>query len=101
MKHQEAMVLAYSAQTNGSFAQVPGLIELAKELARDPTALSSLKMSESAASYKSTFGLGLTFKNSLVESLRASPFSLNIDEATACNHEKVNILLISVANYLY
>lgn len=60
----------------------------------DPAALKDLSMDRTTASYKLR-GLAAFFQESLLEELRTCPFSLNIDEATAKNNEKVLAILVS------
>ena len=90
---QQAMVLAFMCENNMSFSSIPNLIELVKELARDRTALSKLKMDRTSASIKLKHGLAKTMTEDLVSELKSSFFSLNIDEATSNNNKKVETKL--------
>ena len=88
---QQAMVVAFAAETGLPFAQIPLLIDFAKELARDEKALAKLSMDRTTASYKLKYGLSKTFKEDLNKELNEELFSLNIDEATSNNRKKVII----------
>ena len=56
---------------------------MAKELSKDPKALSKLKMHRTTVSYKLEYGLANTFRLELTEHLRTTTYSLNLDEATS------------------
>ena len=71
------------------------LIELAKELSKDPKALSKLKMHRTTVSYKLQYGLANTFRLQLTERLRTTIYSLNLDEATSKNLMHVFTVLVS------
>ena len=71
------------------------LIELAKELSKDPKSLSKLKMHRTTVSYKFQYGLANTFRVELTERLRTTTYSVNLDEATSKNLMHVLIVLVS------
>lgn len=83
------MVLGFTAEKSLSFSVVPGIIDLAKALASDPKALDSMHMNRTTASYKTQYGIGKTFAEQLVATLRCTPFSFNMDESTSSNFQKV------------
>lgn len=91
----EAMVLSYVAENSKHFSEVPKLISLAKALAADKPALDQLSMDRTSASYKMTHGLSKTFQDKLINDLKTSKFSLNIDEATSSNNQKVLAVMVS------
>lgn len=93
--NQEAMLLAFTAEYSLSFAIVPSLIQLGKTLSQDKRALEHLEMSRTTASYKTRFGVGKTFEDKLLQNLRSVHFSLNIDESTSSNYQKVLTVLAS------
>ena len=74
---------------------IPTLINLAKDLAKDPQALSKLSMDRTSASYKMKYGLAKTFQNSTINNIQQTFFSLNIDESTSNNLMRVLTILVS------
>lgn len=93
--NQSALVLAFMAENNLSFTVAPKLIDLAKSLSRDTKALNKLSMDRTSASYKTRFGLALTMSDALAKELQSTNFSLNIDEATSDNLNRVLSILVS------
>lgn len=90
----EATLLAFTAEHSLSLKVVPDLISLSKELARDKHALDRLSVDRTSASYKMKYGLAKTFEEELLEDLKQSYFSLNIDECTSeTNHRVVTVLV--------
>ena len=92
--NMEAMIVAFIAEHNLSFSLSEELIELSKELSRDTTALKRVKLHRTTSSYKLTFGLAVHWKNELVEQLRLTPFSINLDESTSSNTKHVFYILV-------
>lgn len=95
VSNAEATVLAFTAENSLSFSLVPGLIELAKSLACDKKSLDGLGMNRTTASYKTKFGVGKTFRDELVKVMKVTKFSLNMDESTSSNYQKVLTVLVS------
>ena len=93
--NQEAMLLGFLAEKSLCFTLAQPIIDLSKELASDPKALNALSMDRNTASYKMRFGLAKTLQDELFEDLRNSFFSLNIDEATSDNKQRVLGVLVS------
>ena len=91
----EAMVLSFAAEKSLSFAIVPDLIALSKMLSKDHKALESLSISRTTSSYKTRFGVGKTFAENLLNDMRSNNFSLNMDESTSSNFQKVLTILVS------
>ena len=86
--NMESMILSFMAENNLSFTLAPKLVELLKECAADPIALSSVSLTLCSAAYKLTYGVSHFFKTGIIESMRTQPFLLNIDEATTANNNK-------------
>ncbi|ELU15299.1 hypothetical protein CAPTEDRAFT_193779 [Capitella teleta] len=93
--HQRAMVLGTIAEHSLPFTLSPAITDLAKELARDPTALSALHMDHTSASYKLTHGLKKTWEDKLDVALCSTTFSLNLDKTTS----KTNARVLGVLRY--
>lgn len=95
--NSEAMLLGFLAEKSLPFSLAPDLLDLVKELSKDRKALNGIKMHRTAASYKLRLGVAKTFEENLLEDLKKEKFSLNIDESTSNNNEKVVTVLV---NYL-
>lgn len=83
------------AEHNLPFSVAPSLIDLAKELARDPKALNSLSMDRTSASIKMRYGLANTLLSEIIGKMKSGYFSLNIDESTSNNLMRVLSILVS------
>ena len=68
---------------------------MAKELSKDPKALSKLKMHRTTVPYKLQYALANTFRLELTKRLRTATYSLNVDEATSKNLMHVFTVLVS------
>lgn len=95
VKNLEATLLGFIAENSMSLSQAPRLVDLVKSLANDKTALQRLSMDRTTASYKLKHGLSYTLRQRLIESLKKTNFSLNIDEATSKTNKKVLAILVS------
>ena len=93
--HMERMVLYFVAEYSLSFSSARNIVELAKEMMRDPKAANKLQVSRQTASYKMRHSLAKGLDKQLIEKLREGFFSFNIDEATSSNLHKVLTLLVS------
>lgn len=93
--NNEAMLLSFLAEKNLSFSIAPDIIELAKELAKDIKALDRMSMHRTAASYKLRIGVAQTFHEQMLSDLRNTYFSLNLDESTSNNHQKIVTVLVN------
>ena len=91
----EAMVLGFAAEHGIAFNVIPEVLKLTKALAVDKKALDNLNMNRTTASYKTRFGVAKTFDSELVETLRTTFFSLNMDESTSSNFQRVVTILVS------
>ena len=93
--NNQAMVLAVMAENSLPMTMAPVLIDLAKQLARDPKALGSLSKDRTSASYKMTHGVHKTMQDRTVQAMRNVPFCLNIDECTSNSNKRVLGVLAS------
>jgi hypothetical protein len=91
----QAMLLGVVAENPLPFTMVPVLIQLTQELAKDKTVLVNLSMDRTSASYKMNYGLRKTIESDIIQDIRGTPFSLNIDEATSNNNKHVLSILVS------
>lgn len=85
---------AFIAEHDLSFTVAQPLVALCKKVAEDGTALAQLSVSRQHASYLLTHGISPEFKKRLSEKLRSSMFSLNIDEATDKNMDRIMNILV-------
>lgn len=92
----KAMVLGFAAEHSLSFALVPKVIELTKALAKDQKALESLTMNRTTASYLTRYEVGKTFEHYVAEMMKCTKLSLNMDESTSNNFDRVLTILISL-----
>lgn len=92
------MVLAVIAEHSLLLTMAPVLVELSQCLAADKTALSQIKLSRNAASYKMVYGMGHTFSEKTFSNLWQYHFSLNADENTSSSKKKVLSMLVSYFN---
>ena len=93
--HAESTTLAFMALNSLPFTMSPQLIQYAKEMARDPKVLSSLSMESTTASYKAKYGMAKSYQRKLVQDMRQTFFSLNIDECFSAKNEKILSILVS------
>jgi hypothetical protein len=81
--HLEEFLMSFVAEKSvpfSMFSLVPDLTELAKEMSRDHKAFEKLEMSRTTASYKIREGHGVVNHKRLVNDLKESKFSMNLDE---------------------
>ena len=91
----EAMLLSFVAEHNLPMSMIPSLISFAQEMARDPGALSSLRMSRPCGTYKMTDGLAQALRSKLVHDLQRYKFSINLDECTSNANKRILTVLVS------
>lgn len=91
----QALVLGILAENSLPFAMAPVIIDVAKQLAKDPLMLQSLSMDRTSAMYKMQYGLSATLVAATVQHLRTGPFCMNIDEATSKTSKRVLGVLVS------
>lgn len=89
------MVLGAIAEHSLPLTMAPVLVELAQNLATDKVALSGMKLSRTAATYKMVYGLGRTFSERTFTNIRKWAFSINVDESTSNSNKKVLSMLVS------
>ncbi|CAL8403337.1 unnamed protein product [Arctogadus glacialis] len=89
------MILAYIAEHSLPLSIAPDLVELTQKLSTDKVALSSVKLSRTAASYKMVHGLDHTLSERTISNLKHYPFLLNVDESTCSSNKKVLAMLVS------
>lgn len=94
----ESMLVSFLAEKSLPFSLAPDILELAKALSNDRKALSELKMHHTAATYKLQYGVAKTFQEKLSEDLKKNYFSLNIDESTSNNFQKIVTVLVNFPN---
>ena len=93
--HMEAMVLAFVAEKSLSFSMAADIVNIAKELSKDPKVLNKIQVARTTSSYKMSHGLAKNFDFELCEKLRSCSFSLNLDEATSHTLHKILTVLVS------
>ena len=93
--NSEATVVSFIAEHSLSLRMAPHLIGFAKELARDPVVLNPLSMERPKLTYKLKYGLNTSIHKKLVNDLRSSYFSINLDECPSSNKERVFSGLVS------
>ena len=91
----EGLTLSFIAEHSLPLNLVPNLIKYAQEIARDEKVLHTLSMERQTATYKLKHGLAFLYRKRLVNKLRTSTFSMNMDEATSNNNQKVFSILVS------
>ena len=74
------------------------IIETAKALSLDQEVLSKLDMTGASVGYKMRYGMGPAYHNGVVQCLKSTKFSLNIDESTASNSQHVFTVLANIYN---
>ena len=90
----KAVVCSFIAERCLPFSIGSELVQLSKRLAVDPKALNALSLSRGSTTYSTTHGVGQAYKEELNEKLCGKWFSLNVDEATNANNDKiVNVLV--------
>ncbi|GBM46665.1 hypothetical protein AVEN_261046-1 [Araneus ventricosus] len=94
----EAMLLGFLAEKSLPYSLAPDLLHLVKEMAKDEKALNQVTMHRTAASYKMRFGVSKTMKEGLLEDLGREFFSLNEDESTSSNNQRVVTVLVNYLN---
>ncbi|GFS21903.1 hypothetical protein ElyMa_003349600 [Elysia marginata] len=93
--HLEGLICTFIAENDLPLSSAPKLLDLAKELSKDPKALNEIKMERTCASYKLIHGVHLVGKKRLLNIMRENKFSLNVDESTTKSSQKrvINVLV--------
>ncbi|GBM42381.1 hypothetical protein AVEN_130264-1 [Araneus ventricosus] len=94
--NQKAVLACFVAENSLPFSLTPKLVELCQTLAKDRPALSKLKMEKTAATYITGHDVAKTMREELVAKLNKNYFSLNVDEATNNNGDKIINVLVRV-----
>ena len=95
VSHGEARTLSFVAEHSLPLSITPHLIEYAREMSQDRRALDKIAMGRTSVTYKLTDGLSEILHKRLVNTLKEVPFSINIDECTAKNNQKVLSILVA------
>ena len=93
--HMERMVLYFVAEYSLSFSSARNIVEVVKEMMRDPKTANKLQAARQTTLYKMRHGLAKGLEKQLIDKLREGFFSFNIDEATSLNLYKVLTLMVS------
>lgn len=96
VQNQIATISATLAEQSIPYASAPTIVNLAKELSRDPEALRRLPTHRTTYSYKTEFGVGRTFRDEVIDQMRNNPFSLNLDESTSKAGERILDILCHI-----
>ena len=91
----EGMVLSFITEYSLPFSSARNIMELAKEMMRDPKAANKLQVARQTASYRMRHVLARGLEKQLIDKFREEFFGFNIDEATISNLLKVLTLLVS------
>ena len=95
VSQQEAMICAFIAQHTLHLDLAPHLVKLAQALSSDHKALQTLSMERFSTTYKLKHGLHEVTRKRIVNKMKMTPFSINLDEATSNSNKKrvLNILV--------
>ena len=93
--NMEAQLLGFMVERDMPFTHSADLIRLAQNMAKDIKVLNAMSMDRTTASYKLNFGLAKYFQDKLDKVLQGTFFSLNMDESTSTNNEKIVAVLVS------
>ena len=93
--HMEGMVLSFIDESSLLFSSARNMVELVKEMMRDPKAANKLQVARQTASYKTRHGLAKGLEEQLIDKLREGFNSFNIDKAASLNLHKWLTLLVS------
>lgn len=88
------MTAAFISEHCLPFSIAEDLLNYAKRLSEDKVALDKATISRSSATYITTHGVAQSFKDELKVELKGKLISLNIDEATNNNNDKIINILV-------
>ena len=88
-------ILSFTVENSLPLSKVPKLVEFAKFLYLDVSALNGVKMDRTAASYKLKERLQYHNHKELVNKMIKYPFSINLDECTSNSNKGVFSILVS------
>ena len=83
------MVVALLAEKTLAFSMAEPIVNIARGFSKDPQALAKLHLFQTTALYKMVYGTRKTFNDNLFKTFQTTPFTLNMDEATALNNCRV------------
>ena len=89
-----AITTAFISEHCLSFNIAEDLLNLAKRLSQDKQALDKATLSKTSATYITTHGVAEHFKQEMKQKVKEKYVSLNIDEATNNNNDKVLNIMI-------
>ena len=84
-----AVTVAFLSEWCLPFSLAENLLNYAKRVSEDMAALQKTTISRTSASYITTHGVATCFKEELKQKLKTKDLSLNIDEATNNNNDKI------------
>ncbi|XP_026124635.1 uncharacterized protein LOC113106835 [Carassius auratus] len=87
-------ICSFIAEHDLSFTVSQPLVNLMQSVVKDKSALSRLSMSNAHASYLCTHGISAYWKSELSSKLKTKMFSLNVDEATDGNMDRILNVLV-------
>ena len=96
--HQEALIFSFTSEYSLALSLAPKLVELSKELAKNPKALSAVNLSRKSAQTKLVHDMHVLDHKLLISSMKTSPFSFNINQSTVKTSRK-RVLNIMVCLY--
>jgi len=91
---QRAITASFLSEHCLPFTLGPELLEFAKRLSQDKQALDKTTISKTSATYINTHGVAKSLKEQLKDKLKGQVLSLNCDEATNNNNDKILNVLI-------
>lgn len=89
-----ALTSAFLSENHLPFTLAENLLAFAKRLSRDKQALEKTTISKSSATYINTHGVAKCMKDELKMKVKGKMVSLNIDEATNNNNDKILNILV-------
>ena len=89
-----AITVSFLSEHCLPYSLAEDLLSYAKRLSEDKTALNKTTISRTSAAYISTHGVAKSFKDDLKEKLKDRKLSLNIDEATNNNNDKILNIIV-------
>lgn len=94
VRTQKEPICSFTAENDLSLTISQPLVNLVRVLAQDQSALSRLPLSNAQASYMCTHGIAAQCKKQLSDKLQNRMFSLNADEATNVNNDRILNVLV-------
>lgn len=91
---QRAILTSFISEHCLPFTLADDILDLAKRLAADRQALDKTTMSPTSATYINTHGMAKAFKNEVKAKVKDQLISLNLNEATNRNQDKVLNILV-------